>query len=67
MLQRSQRNGRVRKDPAGQPDGSTEIATARTAAITVALGSRSEAVVFRSLDNVAVWVNEGGAGGEVIR
>ena len=49
------------------PDDSTKIATAPIAANTVATGSGADAVGSRSLDNVAVWVNEGGAGGEVIR
>jgi hypothetical protein len=48
-------------------DGSTKIATASLATNSVAPGQGDYAVGSRSLDNVAVWVNEGGAGGEVIR
>ena len=48
-------------------DGSTKIAIASLATNSVAPRSGAEAVGSRSLDNVAAWVNEGGAGGEVIR
>jgi hypothetical protein len=48
-------------------DGSAKIAIAPIATNSVAPGSGVYAVRSRSLDNVAVWVNEGGAGGEVIR
>jgi hypothetical protein len=48
-------------------DGSTKIATAPFATNSFAPGLRVEAVGSRSLDNVAVWVNESGAAGEVIR
>ena len=49
------------------PDSSTKIATAPIAANSVDPGSGAYAVRSRFLDGVAVWVNEGGAGGEVIR
>jgi hypothetical protein len=50
---------KIRQD---SPDGSTKIATA-----PIATNSVADAVGSRWLDNVVVWVNEGGAGGEVIR
>jgi hypothetical protein len=48
-------------------DDSTKIATTPMAANTVATRSVADAVGSRSLDNIAVWANEGGSGGEVIR
>ncbi len=55
---------KVRRD---NPDGSREIITARMTTNTAAPTSGTEAVGSRSFDSVAVWVNEGGAGGEVVR
>lgn len=50
------------------PDDLTKIATAAIAGNTVANGPGADAVVSRSLENVAVWVSEGDAGrGEVSR
>ena len=49
------------------PGGSTKIATGPIATNSVALKSGADAVGSRSLDSVAVWVDEWGAGGEVIR
>jgi hypothetical protein len=49
------------------PCGSKRIATGPIAANSVAARLGADAVGSRSLENVAVWVNEGGAGGEVIR
>jgi two-component system, response regulator PdtaR len=45
------------------PDDSSKIETAPIAANTVATRSGSGAIGSMSLENVAVWVNEGGAGG----
>jgi hypothetical protein len=49
------------------PSGSKRIATGPIATNSFAARSGADAVGSWSLDNVAVWVNEGGAGGEVIR
>jgi hypothetical protein len=49
------------------PGGSTKIATWAIAASRVAARSEADAVGSMSLDNVAVWVNEGDASVEVIR
>jgi hypothetical protein len=57
----------IAKTRQDNPDDSTKIATAPIAADTVSTRSGADAVGSRSLDNVAVWVNEGGSGGEVIR
>jgi hypothetical protein len=48
-------------------DKSRKMAAAPVATDRVSLGSGADAVGFGGLDNVAVWVNEGGAGGEVLR
>jgi hypothetical protein len=48
-------------------DGSRKIVRAASAANPVASGSGADAVRLGGQDSVAVWVNEGGAGGEVLR
>ncbi len=55
---------KVRRD---NPDGSRKIVTARMTINTAAPTSGTDPVGSRSFDSVAVWANEGGAGGEVIR
>jgi len=49
------------------PNGSAKIATAPIQPNSATPGSEADVVGSGSLDNVAIWVNEGGAGGEVIR
>jgi hypothetical protein len=49
------------------PDDSTKIATAAIAGNIVANEPGADAVVSGSLEKVAVWVNEGSAGGEIMR
>ena len=46
------------------PNNSTKIETVPIADITVATRSGLSAIASRLLDNVAFWVNEGGAGGD---
>jgi hypothetical protein len=46
------------------PNDSTKIETVPIADITVATRSGLSAIASRLLDNVAFWVNEGGAGGD---
>ncbi len=56
---------KVRRD---NPDGFMEIIiTARMTTNTAGPTSGTEAVGSRPRNGVAVWVNEGGAGGEVVR
>jgi hypothetical protein len=52
-------------DRPGNSDGSGEIVRAAIASDPAA--SRADAVRLGRQDSVAVWVNEGGAGGEVLR
>ena len=49
------------------PDGSRRTATTLTASDSPSPSSGDIALGSMSFDSVAVWVNEGGAGGEVIR
>ncbi len=54
----------VRRD---NPDGPRITVTARMTINSAAPTSGTDPVAPGSFDNVAVWVNEGGAGGEVVR
>ena len=49
------------------PEGPGEITTAPTASNSVSPRSRDDALTSTLFHSVAVWINEGGAGGEVIR
>jgi hypothetical protein len=49
------------------PRGWREIAMAPTAASEVSASFREDTVASMWVNSVAVWVNEGGAGGEVVR
>ena len=54
----------VRRD---NPDGSRKTIKARLTINSAAPTSGTYPVAPGSFDDVAVWVNEGGAGGEVVR
>ena len=51
----------------GTPQGWKEVAMAPIAAGEVSASFREDAVASMLVNSVAVWVNEGGAGGEVVR
>ena len=54
--------GKTRRN---SPDDSASMARAAVAVNTVANGPGADAVVSRSLENVAVWVDESGTGGGI--
>jgi hypothetical protein len=66
MPLRDERNRGLRKGRRDNPTVPRKLRR-RIATNVVANGSGADAVGSGSLDNVSVWVNEGGAGGEVMR